>query len=211
MKLERFEQLPIIGIVRGATTEQVLKVVEAAMEAGLCTLEITLNRVEAVAQIERLHEAFGHELELGAGTVLKAEAADAAINAGARFIVTPAVLPEVIQVCREREVPVFPGAMTPTEILYAHWAGAAMVKVFPAGSLGPGYIKALRGPFPQIPLMPTGGVSVESIPDYFRAGANAVGIGGEIFKREWLETGNIQAVAEAARAFVKAVKESPRQ
>jgi len=211
MKLERFEQLPIIGIVRGATTEQVLKVVEAAMEAGLGTLEITLNRVEAVAQIERLAEAFGHELELGAGTVLKAEAADAAINAGARFIVTPAVLPEVIQVCREREVPVFPGAMTPTEILYAHWAGAAMVKVFPAGSLGPGYIKALRGPFPDIPLMPTGGVSVESVPDYFRAGANAVGIGGEIFKREWLETGNIKAVTEAARAFVKAVQESPRQ
>jgi len=211
VKLEKFEQLPIIGIVRGATTEQVLKVVEAAMEAGLGTLEITLNRVEAVTQIERLAEAFGHELELGAGTVLKPEAAVAAISAGAQFIVTPAVLPDVIQVCREREVPVFPGAMTPTEILYAHWAGAAMVKVFPAGSLGPGYIKSLRGPFPNIPLMPTGGVSVESVPDYFRAGANAVGIGGEIFKREWMDAGNVKAIAEAARAFVRAVQESPRQ
>jgi len=211
MNLEKFKQLPIVGIVRGAGTEQLLPVVETALEAGLHALEITLNRVEAVAQIELIRKAFGRDLELGAGTVLKAEAAEAAINAGAQFIVTPAVLPEVIAVCRRREVPVFPGAMTPTEILYAHWAGAVMVKVFPAGVLGPNYIRALRGPFPNISLMPTGGVSVESVREYFRAGANAVGIGGEIFKREWMEAKDLAAIAQAARAFVQAVKESPRQ
>ena len=145
-KLPKFERLPIIGIIRGAGTEQMLLAVEVAVEAGLNTLEITLNRPEAITQLERLRRDFGVDLELGAGTVLTAEAAESAINAGAEFIVTPALLPEVIEVCRRRQVPVFPGAMTPTEILYAYRAGAAMVKVFPAGGLGPGYIKALRGP-----------------------------------------------------------------
>ena len=210
MQLAKFNELPIIGIVRGATTEQLMPVVEVAVEAGLCTLEITLNRMEALVQIEQIRKAFGHAIELGAGTVLKADAAEAAIAAGASFIVTPAVLPEVIEVCRRRGIPVFPGALTPTEILYAHQAGAAMVKVFPASVLGPEYIRAVRGPFPDIPLLLTGGVTVESVPEYFRAGANAVGIGGEIFKREWMESRNLSAIKEAAGAFIEAVKKSAR-
>lgn len=210
MKLARFEKLPIIGIARGATLAELLPAVEAAVSAGLCTLEVTMNRPEALAQIKRLRRDYGRDLELGAGTVLTAKAAEAAIAAGAEFLVTPAVLPEVVKAAKRKRVPVFLGAMTPTEILAAERAGAAMVKVFPASVLGPEFIRAVRGPFPDIRLLPTGGVTVESVPEYFRAGAKGVGIGGEIFKKEWMQAGDVKKIAEAARSFIEAVEQSAR-
>ena len=125
---------------------------------------------------------------------------------GAEFIVTPALIPEVVEFCRDRDIPVFPGAMSPTEIFYAHQAGAEMVKIFPASSLGPGYIKSIKGPFPDIPLMPTGGVTVEQVPDYFASGAEAIGVGGEIFNGKWMAEGNWKAIEEAATGYVKAIR-----
>lgn len=199
-------RIPIIGIIRGASTEAVYGAVAAAFGGGLRTLEITLNRPEALDQIAAIKKRYGADIELGAGTVLDAAAAEKAIGAGAEFIVTPALLPDVVEFCAKRSVPVFPGAMTPTEILAAHRAGAAMIKVFPANPLGPQYIKSLKGPFPDIRLMPTGGVTVEIVGEYFSAGAAAVGVGGELFKREWLESGDWAAIEKKAAEYVRAAE-----
>jgi 2-dehydro-3-deoxyphosphogluconate aldolase/(4S)-4-hydroxy-2-oxoglutarate aldolase len=206
--MKYLDQIPLIGIIRGAGKIAVEGAASAAFRGGLRTLEITLNQPDAFNQIARLKSGFHGEVELGAGTVLDAESAQKAIAAGAEFIVTPALLPEVIEFCTSRSVPVFPGAMTPTEVLAAHRASAEMVKIFPASSLGPGYIKSLKGPVPEIRLMPTGGVTVESVPEYFKAGADALGVGGELFKKEWMAKGDWAAIQDTARAYVQAVKEA---
>lgn len=204
--MKYLNQIPIIGIIRGADTEAAEAAVDAAFNGGLRTLEITLNRPEASDQIAAIKERYAGDIEMGAGTVLDADSAEKAINAGAEFIVTPALLPDVIEFCRGRSVPVFPGAMSPTEILAAHRAGAEMVKVFPSSTLGPKYIKSLKGPFPDIRLMPTGGITIESVPEYFKAGAAALGVGGEIFKKDWMEQGDWAAIEKTAKLYVEAVK-----
>lgn len=200
--------VPVVGIIRGAETGAVEKAAEAAVRGGLKVLEVTLNRPEAFEQIAGLKAHFGDDIDVGAGTVLDADSAEKAVSAGAGFIVTPVLLPEVIEFCRKRSVPVFPGAFSPTEILAAHHAGAEMVKVFPAGSVGPGYIRSLKGPFPEIRLMPTGGIAPANVPEYLRAGADAIGAGSELFRNEWLKNGDWAAIEQAANAYVKAVKKS---
>jgi 2-dehydro-3-deoxyphosphogluconate aldolase/(4S)-4-hydroxy-2-oxoglutarate aldolase len=207
ISMKYLKQTPLIGIIRNAETSEVESAVAAAMAGGLKTLEITLNRPEAIDQIARIKDRFAGEVELGAGTVLDKESAKQAIDAGAEFIVSPAVLPDVIEYCRSRSIPVFPGALSPTEVLNAYRAGAEMVKVFPIQSLGPAYIKSLKGPFPQIPLMPTGGVTLESVPHYFQAGADALGVGGELFNRDWLARKDRTSIEKTARAYVQAVGE----
>ncbi|HUT53404.1 MAG TPA: bifunctional 4-hydroxy-2-oxoglutarate aldolase/2-dehydro-3-deoxy-phosphogluconate aldolase [bacterium] len=204
--MKYLEQVPIIGIIRGAGTKAVEGAVAAAVEGGLRALEITLNRPEACDQIAQIKKRYGDKIALGAGTVLDPAAAARALDAGAEFIVTPALLPDVIAFCKERNVPVFPGAMTPTEVLAAHKAGADMVKVFPASVLGAAYIKSLKGPFPFIRLMPTGGVTVEAVQGYFQAGAAALGVGSELFKKEWMEKGDWAEIEKTAAAYVSAVK-----
>ena len=205
--MKYLEQIPIVAIIRGAEGEKADRAVEAALAGGLRTLEITLNQPEACEQIARIKKRFGDEIALGAGTVLDAAAAEDAISAGAEFIVTPAMLPEVIECCLNRSVSVFPGAVTPTEILSAHRAGAEMVKVFPAGRLGPAYIKSLKGPFPEIRLMPTGGIGLGEFIDFLEAGADAVGIGGDLFNREWMLNGDWAAIEQTAQAYVSTVEE----
>ncbi len=205
--MKYLEKIPIIGIIRGAEGEAADRAIDAALAGGLRTLEITLNRPEVFEQIARIKARLGDEITLGAGTVLNEEAARKATDAGAEFIVTPALVPEVIEFCQGRSMPIFPGALTPTEVLSAHRTGARMVKVFPAGNLGPGYIKSLKGPFPDIRLMPTGGVAIGTVRDYFEAGADAIGVGGELFKRDWLSKGDWAAIEDAARAYVGAVEE----
>lgn len=199
-------EIPLIGILRGAETRAVEAAVAAAVEAGLRSLEITLNRPEACEQIRTLKAKYAGELELGAGTVLSVAAAEKALAAGAEFIVTPVLLPEVISLCRERGVPVFPGAMSPTEIFSAWRGGATMVKVFPASLLGPSYLRSLRGPFPDLLLLPTGGITVENVPHYFQAGAAALGVGGELFKKKWLERGEWTKIKDKAAEYVQAVR-----
>lgn len=203
--MKHLSEVPIIGIIRGAETGVVESAAAAAVKGGLRCLEITLNRPEACEQIAALRKKFGDTIEIGAGTVLDAPSAQKALDAGAEFIVTPALLPEVIAFCRGRKVPVFPGAMTPTEILSAHLMGATMVKVFPASVLGPAYVRSLRGPFPTIPLLPTGGVSAESAADYLAAGANALGVGGELFVKQWMAKAEWDRIEAKAREYVNAV------
>ncbi len=206
--MKYLENTPIIGILRGAEGEAADHAVDAALAGGLNTLEITLNRPEAFEQIARIKARLGDEITLGAGTVLDEASARRAMEAGAEFIVTPALVLEVIEFCMGRSVPVFPGAFTPTEVFSAHGAGAKMVKVFPAGSLGPGYIKSLKGPFPQVSLMPTGGVKIESVGEYFAAGADALGVGGEIFSRERISGGDWASITQDAREYRKAVEDA---
>jgi len=198
-----FKKLPVVGILRFFKRSEVEKLVPASMEGGLSTIEVTMNTVGAEDLIRLTADLMGARGNVGAGTVTTVETLEKALRAGATFIVTPAVVPDVIRACVERKIPVMPGAMTPTEILTAWRLGATMVKVFPADQLGPGHIKAVKAPFPEIPLMPTGGVTVESLPAFKKAGADAFGVGGPLFDPKQVAAGNWGWFREQAARFAQ--------
>jgi 2-dehydro-3-deoxyphosphogluconate aldolase/(4S)-4-hydroxy-2-oxoglutarate aldolase len=199
-----FKKLPVVGILRFLKRAEVEKLVPASLEGGLCNIEVTMNTAGAEDLIRLTADLVGAKGNVGAGTVTTIETLDRAIKAGATFIVTPAVVPDVIQACVQRKIPVMPGAMTPTEILSAWRMGATMVKVFPADQLGPGHIKAVKAPFPEIPLMPTGGVTVETLPAFKKAGADAFGVGGPLFDPKQVAAGNWGWFREQAARFAAA-------
>jgi len=199
-----FKKLPVVGILRFFKRAEVEKLVPASVEGGLCNIEVTMNTAGAEDLIRLTADLVGGKGNVGAGTVTTVETLDKALQAGATFIVTPAVVPDVIRACVERKVPIMPGAMTPTEILTAWRLGATMVKVFPADQLGPGHIKALKAPFPEIPLMPTGGVTVETLPLFKKAGADAFGVGGPLFDPKQVAAGNWGWFREQAARFAQA-------
>lgn len=190
----------MVGIVRAGTPEAALQIAEACIAGGITALEVAFTTPDTLGVLRSLRERHGHDVLLGAGTVLDAETARAAILAGAQFIISPGVNVETIALCRRYQVLAMPGAMTPTEIVTALQAGADIVKVFPAEMFGPAYIKALRAPLPQAPLMPTGGVTVENLAEWFASGAVAVGIGSSLSGPG--ATGDYAAVTARARAFV---------
>ncbi|HEY2375229.1 MAG TPA: bifunctional 4-hydroxy-2-oxoglutarate aldolase/2-dehydro-3-deoxy-phosphogluconate aldolase [Gemmatimonadaceae bacterium] len=196
----------IIPVIRCDSPDVAVRVTEVLIDAGICVAEITLTVPNAVDAIGRLARGnAGRRALIGAGTVTTADEARDAIRAGARFIVSPCLVPEVIEAAIAAGVPVIPGALTPTEILQAVRAGADLVKVFPAQSLGgPAYIKALRGPFPDLPLVPTGGVDIGNVADFLRAGATAVGVGSELVSRDALARGDYDEIGRRAEQFVKA-------
>lgn len=198
---ESFERLPVVGILRGFERTEVLKAVAVAADGGICNFEVTMNTSGAEELIRALSESVGSRANVGAGTVCSMADLEAALRAGASFIVTPTLRREVIQSCVRRQIPVFPGAMSPTEIHTALAWGAPMVKVFPSEVLGPGFLQALRGPFPEWKLMPTGGVTVESLPDYKRAGAAAFGVGSPLFNKAQVKAGNWDWVKLQAQRF----------
>ena len=204
---ELFKELPVVAILRFFTLAEVEKLVPASMAGGLRNLEVTMNTPDAAEVIRLTCELVGRQGNVGAGTVTTLEELELALSAGASFIVTPAVLPEVIQACVQRNVPVMPGAMTPTEVLMAWRLGAKLVKIFPADQLGPAHLKALKAPFPQIPLMPTGGVTVETLPEFKKAGADAFGVGGSLFDPKQVATGNWNFFREEASRFAHAYRE----
>jgi 2-dehydro-3-deoxyphosphogluconate aldolase/(4S)-4-hydroxy-2-oxoglutarate aldolase len=199
-----FKKLPVVGILRFFKRAEVEKLVPASLEGGLCNVEVTMNTAGAEDLIRLTADLMGGKGNVGAGTVTTLETLEKALKAGATFIVTPAVVPDVIKACVERKVPVMPGAMTPTEILTAWRLGATMVKVFPADQLGPGHIKAVKAPFPEIPLMPTGGVTVETLPAFKKAGADAFGVGGPLFDPKQVAAGNWGWFREQAARFAQA-------
>lgn len=168
----------IIAIARGLDSERLVRVGEGLAAGGIGAFEVTLNSPGALRAIEALASRFaGKELLIGAGTVLDLEGARAAVGAGALFIVMPHTDPEVIEYGASLGIPAFPGAFTPTEILTAWRSGATAVKLFPASAVGPIFVREFRGPFPDIPLIPTGGVTIKSAPGFVAAGALAVGVG----------------------------------
>ena len=204
----RFDELPVVGILRGFAAEDVERIVESAARGGLRNIEITMNSPGAEGLIRLGRDVAGDRMNVGAGTVLNETQLDAALDAGAGFIVTPVLNEGVIRRCVEREIPVFPGAFTPTEIVRAWEAGATMVKVFPADRLGAGYIKNLKAPLPHIALMPTGGVSLETVIAFVQAGASAAGVGSPLFHAERVRRKDWAWIESQCRAFAQAWKQA---
>ncbi|MFF3441435.1 bifunctional 4-hydroxy-2-oxoglutarate aldolase/2-dehydro-3-deoxy-phosphogluconate aldolase [Streptosporangium sp. NPDC002721] len=198
--LERaLEACPIIAIIRADGVRHVPAVLGTLAAGGIRAVELTLTTPGALGAIREATTNGPPGLALGAGTVLDAEGARAAVEAGAAYLITPAVLPEVIDEGRRLGVPVLPGAMTPTEILSAHRAGAAMVKVFPAREAGgPSYVRAVRAPLPDIPLVPTGGVGLQDVRAYLEAGARAVAMGAPLLGTACAD-GDLVALAARVR------------
>ncbi|MFZ6029739.1 MAG: bifunctional 4-hydroxy-2-oxoglutarate aldolase/2-dehydro-3-deoxy-phosphogluconate aldolase [Chloroflexota bacterium] len=203
--LQLIHDAGVIAILRAKSPDHLLQAAKAIHQGGITAIEVTLNTPGALQVIEQATAHFGEEVAFGAGTVLNAEDAQAAIQAGAQFIVTPTLKAEVIKVCRHHKTPVLPGAYTPTEILTAWELGADMVKVFPASVGGPAFIKAVRAPLPQIELIPVGGVTLKNVTDYIDAGAVAVGVGSELLDPRFLQTQDWYQVKERAQQFVAAV------
>jgi 2-dehydro-3-deoxyphosphogluconate aldolase/(4S)-4-hydroxy-2-oxoglutarate aldolase len=177
--LQKILQYKIVAILRGADPDYIVDIASALSEGGVKLLEITLNSPDALGSIERVANRLGDQLLVGAGTVLDSEAAASAISAGAKFIISPSLDRSTIETSKKLGAISIPGAFTATEILQAHRWGGDIIKVFPA-SVGPHYFRDLRGPLPHIPLMPTGGVNLENIRDFLKAGAVAFGIGSAL-------------------------------
>jgi 2-dehydro-3-deoxyphosphogluconate aldolase/(4S)-4-hydroxy-2-oxoglutarate aldolase len=203
--MEEVLKMPVVGIVRNMEMQVFKEMLPVYIEAGLTTIEVTLNTPGAEKMIEFANNEYGSQVVTGAGTICDLDDLRTALNVGAKFIVTPITDIAVIQECLKQEIPVFPGAFTATEIYMAWKSGASMVKVFPAGSVGPKYIQDIRGPLNKIKLMPTGGVDVSNIKDFFKAGASAVGVGGKLFDPELLSQKNWNGLFQHFSAFVKAV------
>jgi 2-dehydro-3-deoxyphosphogluconate aldolase/(4S)-4-hydroxy-2-oxoglutarate aldolase len=207
--IDAIKRIGIIPVIRAETAELAIRAVEALRDAGLAILEITMTVPGAVGVIEQVARRYGSETVVGAGTVLDAETAQACINAGAQFIVSPALDLETISCCRRHEIAVMPGALTPTEVVTGWKAGADLIKVFPAGAVGGAkYIKALKAPLPQIDLVPTGGVSLETAADFIKAGAAALGVGSELVDTKALAHGQNRIITERAKEFIRIVNEA---
>ncbi|MER3545760.1 MAG: 2-dehydro-3-deoxyphosphogluconate aldolase [Chloroflexota bacterium] len=198
----------VIAIVRFDRSEELVEVARAVRAGGVRAIEFTMTTPNALDIIAQAVREFGDEVLLGAGTVLDPETARAAILAGAEFIVAPTLNPRVIEVAHRYSKTVIPGAFTPTEILTAWECGADFVKVFPAEFGGPAYIKAVRAPLPQVRLIPVGGVSLETVGDFIRAGCAAVAVGSHLVKKSAIAARNFNELTELARQFVAAVNQA---
>lgn len=190
-----------IAIVRLDDLEEAIQIAHALSEGGIPTIEFTLTNQQALQVMGKVQRELGDAVVLGAGTVLDTESAQASVQAGARFLVTPAFLPDVIAVGRSHNLPVICGAFTPTEILAAWRAGANFVKVFPVGRLGPGYIKDILAPLPNIPLVPTGGVNLENCAAFLAAGAYTVAVGSQLVSKEIVAKKDWPTLKELANQY----------
>lgn len=205
--LTKIREVGLIPIVRAPSAEDAMRAAEAIVAGGIGIAEITMTVPGALKVMEAVAERYGDKVLLGAGTILDAETCRAAMLAGAEFIVTPSLDVRVIEMARRYSKPIFPGALTPTEVVTAWQAGADMVKIFPCGPVGgPKYIKALKGPFPHIEMVPTGGVNLETTGDFIKAGAAAVAVGGELVDVKALREGKLDQITETAKRFVEAVR-----
>jgi len=205
--LEILLQQGVIAVVRAASSEEALKVVDALREGEIKTIEITMTVPGALKVMEEVTKKLGQDILLGAGTVLDAETARLSILSGAQFVVGPCLDLDLIRICQRYSKIVIPGAMTPTEILQAWQAGADLVKVFPAGNLGgPSYIKAIKAPLPQVLLNPTGGVNLDTTADFIRAGASVISAGSALVDKQAIEEANFQVITEKAGKFVEEVR-----
>ncbi|AEG15209.1 bifunctional 4-hydroxy-2-oxoglutarate aldolase/2-dehydro-3-deoxy-phosphogluconate aldolase [Desulfofundulus sp. TPOSR] len=201
----------IVAVVRAETPGQALKVAEAVRKGGITAIEITMTVPGAIDVIRELVSNFRpEEMLVGAGTVLDAETARLAMLAGAEFIVGPNLNPEVVRISNRYQKICMPGAMSVTEVVQAMELGADVVKIFPGSIFGPEIIKAIRGPLPQVPLMPTGGVSLDNVDRWIKAGAVAVGVGSEITKKG-LQNNDYDLITETARAFVEKIRAARQQ
>ena len=206
----RIQATGVVAVIRLTDAAVGRDVAQALVDGGVTALEVTMTVPRAVALIEELSGVLPENCLIGAGTVLNAATAVDVMRAGARFVVGPVLRRDVIAACRERDVPVMPGCFSPTEILEAWDAGADIVKVFPATSLGPSFFKDMRGPLPHVKLMPTGGVTRENAGDWIRAGAVAIGVGTALVDATAVAQRKFSDITAAAKHFVRAVAEARR-
>ncbi|TDD69656.1 bifunctional 4-hydroxy-2-oxoglutarate aldolase/2-dehydro-3-deoxy-phosphogluconate aldolase [Jiangella aurantiaca] len=197
----------VMAILRARSADRFGQISRTLVDAGITCLEITLTSPGALEAIKAVRAELPDSVDVGAGTVIDADQARAVVDAGAGFVVSPSVEPDVVAVAREAGIPAYPGALTPTEVLTAWRAGATVVKLFPGSAVGPSYISALRGPFPDIAVMPTGGVSLDNIGDWIRAGAAGVGLGGPLLG-DAADGGDLGALAERAARALAAVRDA---
>ena len=212
--LEYVRQRKIVAIVRGLAPEYLIRLGHAFEEGGLGLMEITYNQSapetwkDTAKGIEAVAKEFGDRLLAGAGTVIRPEQVSLTYNAGGHYLVTPTMQPEIIRMGKALGLGLFPGAFSATEILTAWEAGADAVKVFPVSTVGPSYIKAIRGPLSHIPLMAVGGVNEKNAADFMKAGCVGLGVGGNLVNKEWIQNGEWGKITALAKEFMKAVKET---
>jgi 2-dehydro-3-deoxyphosphogluconate aldolase/(4S)-4-hydroxy-2-oxoglutarate aldolase len=206
-QLQRVLDCGIVAVVRFSDPGPLVNVVKALADGGVTVAEVTFTVPNALDVIREAKKQLGDRVLLGAGTVLDPETARAALLAGAEFLVSPAVNLDVIKLCRRYDKLVMPGAFTPTEILAAWEAGADIVKVFPAEIVGPAFFRALRGPLPQVKLMPTGGVDLTTAAEFLKAGAVCLGVGSQLVDPKLVAAGDFTAITALARKYVEIVKQ----
>ncbi len=204
--LGRFKEVPVLGIIRGASRDSIQGVLDACVSGGLKFVELTLNTENAFPLIESVSQQFSAEICVGAGTVLSLRDAKQAENVGAQFIVSPTLNIDVATYCLKKGLAYFPGALTPTEIEKSWSAGATMVKVFPASQMGASYFNTVRGPFNELPLMAVGGVDLSNAVEYLKAGASAVAIGGSLFTVMRMRNKDFNSIKIAIADLVSTVK-----
>jgi 2-dehydro-3-deoxyphosphogluconate aldolase/(4S)-4-hydroxy-2-oxoglutarate aldolase len=204
--LVKFRKQPVLGILRGITSAELEPLFETIVASGLQAVEITMNTKGAAELIRRAVRLYGKKLMIGAGTVLNLTDLRTALRAGATFIVSPVLVKPVVRYCAEHQIPVFPGALTPSEIYEAWQAGATMVKVFPASCFGPDYFKEIKGPFSGIELLACSGVTPENMKAYFRNGASAIVVGSSVFRKDWITAGKYPLIRRKIRGYLKNIR-----
>lgn len=205
--IQKIESLGLVPVVRASSADEAMQAIDAIKAGGVNVLEITMTVPGAVRVIEKVTDKYASDVLVGAGTVLDPETARACLLAGAQFIVSPALNLATIELCHRYSAPIAPGVLTPTEVITAWSAGVDFVKVFPCGSVGgASYVKNLKGPFPQVKIIPTGGVSLTTAADFIKAGAAALGVGTDLVDVKAIREGNPQIVTERARQFVEIVQ-----
>jgi 2-dehydro-3-deoxyphosphogluconate aldolase/(4S)-4-hydroxy-2-oxoglutarate aldolase len=208
---EKFEIIPIVGIVRGITMEDFKQILPVYVKSGLTTIEITMNTSDADSLIRYAVKEYSGKLNVGAGTVCSLSDLENALDYGAQFIVTPIVNEEVIKSCVSSKIPIFPGALTPSEIYRAWDWGASIVKIYPAGNLGANYIKDVKAPLNTIKMMPTGGISISNIQSFLDAGVDGFGIGSPLFDKRLIDAKDWDALESHFSSYVQLLKNNNKQ
>jgi 2-dehydro-3-deoxyphosphogluconate aldolase/(4S)-4-hydroxy-2-oxoglutarate aldolase len=206
--LAKIKELGLLAVIRGPSPELTVKMVHALVSGGVFGIEITYSTPNAAGVVREINEIFGDQIVVGMGTVTEPAQVDEARNAGACFVVSPVYDPVLGQAMIASGLGVMIGAFTPSEVFQAYRLGSDVVKIFPGSLAGPAYIKALRGPFPQIPLMPTGGVSASNVGEWFDAGVFGVGAGSELCPPKLAKEGRFEEISDQAARFVKAVNDA---
>ncbi|HEX8566054.1 MAG TPA: bifunctional 2-keto-4-hydroxyglutarate aldolase/2-keto-3-deoxy-6-phosphogluconate aldolase [Pyrinomonadaceae bacterium] len=207
--IQKIVEIGLVPVIRASSEDEAMRVIDAILKGGISVLEITMTVPRAMKVMETLAERYGTDALIGAGTVLDAETARMCILSGAKFVISPALNLETIQLCKRYSITVMPGALTPTEVVTAWQAGADFVKVFPCSAMGgASYIKGLKAPLPQIELVPTGGVNLKTAADFIKAGSSALGVGADLVDVEAIRAGEASVVTERARQFLEIVQEA---
>ncbi len=203
--LNKIKELGLLAVIRGPSPDLTLKMVDALVAGGVLGIEITYSTPNAPQVVKALAQQFGDQIILGMGTLTEIEHAEMAVSAGASFLVSPHCEKMLAEAMVDTGLPVMIGALTPSEVMQAYRYGSDVVKIFPGSLVGPGYVKALRGPYPYIPMMPTGGVDIDNIKDWFAAGVVAVGAGSNLCPTTWAKEGRFADITQTAWSFMDAV------